>query len=286
MTVPTLLCFAEFLVRSFKAPKSVVNALASVKGFHLLQGFDTAAFDDTRVAHFRRSLPLTMRHELAPARALPLQLLNKLCIRAQGAGQAGLVFGTFLSVLFFSMARASSLLPSYSGRFDPTRLPTLDDVREEGDGCSLLLKWGKTAQDRTQQFRVPLLPVGGSPACPTTLLRGLRASLQDGGPDTPLFSFSDRVGKGRGGTRSLDLRLARAWLALFLELLGEPKHAYTLHSFRRGACTLGFLRGASVTDLQQLGGWRSQAVQLYFPAMEARGRAAALLSSTSHANTN
>ena len=197
--VSTLLCFAEFLVRSFRAPKSVINALASLKSFHLLQGFTTVAFNDTRVAHFRRALPLTMRHAPEPAWALLLALLNRLCQRAHNAGQAGLVVGTFLSVLLFSMARASSLLPSSAGRFDATLLPTLSDVREEGDGWLLLLKWGKTAQARAQQFWVPLLPVGGSPACPVTLLHNLRGSLRGRGCDAPLFFFFRERGTGQRG---------------------------------------------------------------------------------------
>ena len=49
--VGTLVCFGEFFTCSFRAPKSVTNALALVRAFHLLQGFSTAAFDDTRLAH-------------------------------------------------------------------------------------------------------------------------------------------------------------------------------------------------------------------------------------------
>ena len=45
----SLVLFGEFLLRSFRAPMSVTNALASIKGFHLDGGLTTAAFASRRL---------------------------------------------------------------------------------------------------------------------------------------------------------------------------------------------------------------------------------------------
>ena len=64
----------------------------------------------------------------------------------------------------------------------------------------------------------------------------------------------------------------------FAHLFGPSPACLHFHPLRRGACHLAFGQGASVTDIQALGGWRSQAVACYLPLDAARARAAASLS--------
>ena len=73
------------------------------------------------------------------------------------------------------------------------------------------------------------------------------------------------------------LKTAREWLSLGLLELGEQEHGYSFHSLRRGVCTRAFQRGADATDIKLLGGWRSEAVRLYIPDIDARARAASSL---------
>ena len=273
----TLLCFGEFLLRSYRAPGSVTNVLASVRGFHLLRGFSTLGCDDTRLALFKRALPLTVRHTPAPAPPVTLALLERLCEKASQCGKLGLVFATFLSVLFFSVARASSLLPGTGARLDETRCPTWGDVRAGGEGLLLQLKWGKNRQSLAEAFWVPLGALRGSRACPVSNLGRLRRLWGRGNNSLPLFAWPGAGGAKQGKPVLLTLRLARQWLKLFLGQLGQADEGFTLHSFRRGAATLAFSNGATLDDVRQLGGWKSDAVNCYVPALEARHRAAAHL---------
>ena len=71
-----------------------------------------------------------------------------------------------------------------------------------------------------------------------------------GGGSSPLF----RV----GGT-PLSTQVARRWLRVTLSALGLDPSAFTFHSFRRGACSAAFEKGAQLDDLKELGGWRSSA---------------------------
>ena len=44
-TSHVLLLFGEFLLRTYRAPKAVTNALSSVRGFHLLHSLTTEGCD-------------------------------------------------------------------------------------------------------------------------------------------------------------------------------------------------------------------------------------------------
>ena len=140
------------------------------------------------------------------------------------------------------------------------------------------MKWGKTAQSLTQAAWVPLVRLDSGEACPVRLLDRLLVALGSLPLSAPLFSFPPSSG-GRPASPqgSLNIPLAREWLALYLGFLGRAALASTLHSFRRGACTRAFRRGASLSDIKQLGGWSGESVQLYFSGLDARRRAAAFL---------
>ena len=274
--VATLLLFAEFLLRGFRAPKSVTNAVSSVKVFHLWHGFDVGAFHHHRWDQFKRALPLTVRHVPAPAPPLPFELLVTLCAQARDRGPQGLLFAALFSTLFFTMARVSSLLPPRVGVFDGSRYPTLADVRGGNDGLEFQLKWGKNFQNAADAFWVPLLPLRGSPACPVANLRRWLSLLGTLPANAPLFSLPPVAGS-TAFPAHLALPLAKDWLAALLKVACPTGQAYTFHSFRRGACTLAFRGGAELDDLRQLGGWRSDAVLCYRPAFDARRRAARVL---------
>ena len=267
--------FGEFLLRAYSAPKSVTNAFASIKGFHERHGFHAQAFAQPKFALYSRALPLTVRHVANPAPPLPPRLLESLCTLADTQGALGGLLAAFYSTLFYSMARASSLLPVALSVFDPSRLPTLADVQRDGTQLNLRLKWGKNFQVASEGFWVPLLPVAGSPACPVLRLSAILLANRGRPPTLPLFALPT---SGRGG--SLTVPLARTWLRKLLRALGQSSADWTLHSFRRGACTAAFEGGASLDDLRALGGWKSDAVRCYRPEQAARKRAATYLTNT------
>ena len=113
----SLVLFGEFLLRSFRAPKSVTNAISAVRAFHLDVGLDVGAFGDRQLFLFRRSLPLTSRH--VPTQAPPdaLSGVGATVHRGQGGGGRGVGFRnsavrglflhgtTFLSGAHFSLHR-------------------------------------------------------------------------------------------------------------------------------------------------------------------------------------
>ena len=272
-----LLRFAEFLLRSFNAHKSVTNALASVRTFHLQCGLDVEAFEHFSVNLWKRALPATVRHVPSPAPAMPTQLLDQVCGLASSLGETGVVFAALVSLAFASLARLSSLVAQGDGDYDKSRLPVLDDLVIEGSTAWLRLKWGKCQQDAGSGYWVPMVAVPSAKSCPLRNAEALQGVLGRASPSTPLFSFPLGSGGRRGRLRHFSMRLARDYLSALLVSLGRGEEHFTFHSLRRGACTQAFAEGAVVSELQKLGGWRSDAIGAYFPASQARLRAAQCL---------
>ena len=280
-TLNSLQAFAEFLLQSVQAPKSVFNALASIKHAHKDLLLPVEVFDDWQLQKWRRAVGITCRHVPNPAPALPFELLEQLCELAGRLGEAGEVLAALLSFLFATMARLSSLLAEDDGVYDVTRLPTFEDLRFWEGIWQLKIKWAKAHQEAADGFWVPLLALGDSPACPVKRGARLRALAAGQGCRQPLFQC---LGGGQGQDLSgkpLTKRVARAWLGVLLQRVGRDGEGFTYHSFRRGACSRAFEQGALEADIRQLGGWRSEAVRDYVPARLARRRAAASLTKLS-----
>ena len=260
--------------------KSVTNALSSVQRLHSDLGADTSAFHSPLLARWRRALPLTFGQATQAAPPLPLPLLERLCELARGMGPEGEIVAALLAVCFFTMARLSSLLGDSARRFDSDRLPTQGDLRSVEGGYLLNLKWSKTRQQLGGGEWLPLVARKHSAACPVGGLSRLRQLLHLLPASAPLFAQPPSATGQGGPVRHLTMSSARRWLHSLLWALGEGGKGYTFHSFRRGACTLAFARGCQLSDIKLLGGWRSDAVNLYYSGLDARSRVAGALAST------
>ena len=273
----TLLAFAEFLLLSFTAPKSVLNALGSVRHFHLDLQMPVDAFDNRSLVLWRRALPFTCRHITRPAPPLGRALLTQLCQLSLQLGDSGRVLAALMALLYASMARSSSLVAGTYRAYDSTRLPTLADIQTRAGVWHLRIKWAKNQQDADGGYWVPLIPIPSSHTCPVARWKDLRALSVGLTGTNPLF-WCPVQRQGRAATRRpLTMTVARAWLGVLLQRLGRHQEGFTFHSFRRGACSSAFEQGATQTDLRALGGWRSEAVNCYLPAGEQRRRAAEAL---------
>ena len=266
--------FAEFLARSFSAPKSISNAVASLKHLHSTLRLPVCQFDDYRLSLMFRALPLTLRHSPRPAPACTWEQLRRLLQVCNSMGAQGAILGALCLTGFFALTRLSSLVPP-NLPFDPSRYPTLADLKPAAGGFLLRVKFAKNAQRSGDWFAVPILPSTDPSCCPVRALRALKhLRPSPPAPDSPLFLWP----AGPGLWRPMTAPLARRWLSWALNRAHLEQAALTFHSFRRGGCTLAAERGASFRQLQALGNWRSDAVRGYFSPLPERFRAAAVIS--------
>ena len=272
---PNTLClFAEFLIRSYKSPTSVLNALSSVKFFHLLGHFDVTAFSNFRFLLTRRAIPRSFNFVQHPTSGLDLTQLKSLCNLARSLGVQGKVFATLCITLFFSMARLSSFLPSSLSVFDHTKIVTLGDISVTKFGFNLKLNWSKTDQNFGRGIIIPLLKARDPALCPVLALSDLINILPlNVKSSIPLFSWV--LGQD-GPLHSFTISMARLWLSRLCKLLKWNSHI-TFHDFRRGSCRLAYDKGADLYAIKALGNWKSDCIDIYLPSHSARLRAATKL---------
>ena len=283
-TERSLQAFGEFMLQSAQAPKSVLNALASLKHFQRDLRLAVQIFDSWAMQLWRRALLVTRRHVPKPVPGFPFELLEQVCQLCDGLGDEGVVMAALCAVLYTSMARLSSLVADNVGSYDTTRLPTYTDMKFSEGTWQLRSKWAKAHQQAPDGFWVPILPRGGSLACPVRCWLPMRARAGSAQGTRPLFCCPGPRGAGRYTDRPLTMSVARGWLQVVLHQLGRNSEGFSFHSFRRGACSRAFENGALEADIKQLGGWRSEAVRDYLPVRVARRRAASALAKPSFSN--
>ena len=200
-TVSSLLLFAEFLLRTYRAHRSVVNALSSLRTFHLVRGLPTDAFADYQLTLYKRALPLTVRHVPQGAAPLPFQLLEQLCSLAGAQGPAGVAFAALMAATFFSMARLSSLAPPTGGdHYDITRFPTWHDLTQAPNGVTLRIKWAKNRQEAGHSIAAPPATLGSFPCLPGAVVQSARSTARSSQPSGTTFRVPSYYGCLVGAT--------------------------------------------------------------------------------------
>ena len=276
----TLSLFAEFLLGCYQSPYSVLNALSSIKFFHLLKSFDVSGFGTFRFKLTRLAIPKSMKHVPQGACPLDKSTLKDICEVALAMGKQGLAFAALCMVAFFAMARLSSLVPMSRSSCDLDKILTLKDIEPSAKGYNVYIKWGKTQQNASAGISIPILRNEKDfSCCPVLILSKLILSLGNRSPRlTPLFAWNPNT-----ATNSISyftIPLARIWLNKILRFLKRDHLGITFHSLRRGSCQLAYKRGVQISDIKFMGNWKSDAISLYLPAEAARFRTAQSLSET------
>ena len=191
----TLSLFVEFLLRSYRAPKSVTNAVASVRYFHTSLGFSTAAFTNFHFKHTLRALPLSVRHTQHPAAPCTLRNLEQLCRTLAHLGLRGLVFRALCTLAFHTLLRLSSLVPDRPV-FDHSRFPMATDLLRVQEGFLLRVKFAKNAQASDKAFVVPVLRADTEILCPVYALEQLLARSPARTQHSPLFLWPSAASHG------------------------------------------------------------------------------------------
>ena len=276
----TLSLFTEFLTGTYSAPNSIFNALSSVRFYHNLLGFSTVGFEDFQFQLTKRALPRSVRFEPNPALPITVDILKGICEFADTQGVMGVAFKTLCVISFHTLARLSSLVPSSRSKLDCTRTVLIEDVLSTQNGFEIIIKWSKVQQFLSQKLTLPLVEGRRQDGtCPAVALSKLLVGLLPGAPvSTPLFAWRELI-KGVPKFGYFTIPLARLWLRRALSNVGLDDGKYTFHSFRRGGCQYGYLKGADVGDLKFLGGWNSDAIQSYLPVAQGMSRAANFLAS-------
>ena len=119
------------------------------------------------------------------------------------------------------------------------------------------LKWSKTNQLGDRQHYIPLLVMYQSALCPVRAFKNL-IRLVPGGPQDPLFCI-----KRDKKLLPMTYKTVQVRLKQLVGVTGRAPEAYSSHSLRRGGATFAAAAGVPRHCIQQVGDWKSDAVDQY-----------------------
>ena len=185
VTVVTLLAFMEFLVEQDFSVSNVVNYMAGIRSYFIINGLNTSPFRDQRLQLFQRSLKYTRKFQPKTTLIIDTDLL--LCILSVADTlQFPIIYQALYLLSFFSFLRLSNILPHTSKTFDPTRQLCRGDLIFSQDSIVIIIKWSKTIQNRRDTVTISVPSLGTSPLCPHQALKAMLHHVP-GSSNDPLF---------------------------------------------------------------------------------------------------
>ena len=167
----TICLFAQFLARSFKAPQSILNYVASVKLWHTLLDLDTSLFNSIEFKLPKKGLLRSVQHIIRQAAPMTPQILRRIRQKLKLHNPADATYWALFLIAFFTMAWKSNLVPDTAASFNPEKQLSRQKILV-GDGCLLVFwTWAKNIQNRDRAYKIPLLQIPGSPLCPVAAYR-------------------------------------------------------------------------------------------------------------------
>ena len=253
----TVSLFAQFLARSFKAPQSIMNYVASVKLWHTLLDFDISLFSSIEFKLTKRGLFRIMQHTVRQASPITPEILMSFRQKLNLSNPTDATFWALFLIAFFTMARKSNLVPDSVDKFDPEKQLSREKVLI-GNGCLLVVwTWAKNIQNRDRTHKVPIIHIPGSPLCPVEAYQNM-CQL------TPLDSRQAAFSLiSRRGPVPVTYNQYNAKLKELIQACGRDPDEYSTHSFRRGGATCAFHAKVPDSLIQLQGDWVSDAYKRY-----------------------
>ena len=253
-SLDTVMLFAQFLSRSFKAPQSIRNYLNGVKFVHVMFGYEYNFHQDTHFKLLFRGIQRNMNH--VPKRAAPISpdILQRISSVLDFGSDLDIVCWTAGLFLFFLMARAGNV---FQDSKDISIGLRRKDVLFSDQYLFVKFRRTKTIQLGKRRLIIPIFESRSS-ICPVsacyTMLQRIAGRLSD-----PFFSI-------RSDSTLVPLSKSR-FMAHFRGMMQRAEiadpHAYSCHSFRRGGDSWAFQTGLSGELIQIFGDWASDCYKLY-----------------------
>ena len=229
--------------------------MAALRALHIIHGLPTLPMKDERISLFLKSLKINkvFAHKITPVLATDLLLqIVKTC----EAFEHFIVYKALYVFTFISFLRMSNILPHSIKDYDYSRHIPRGNIILSQVGATIIIKWSKTIQNRTDIQTIAIPTLGSSPLCPIAAITELLHTYS-GSDNDPLFMIYNKQ-------RLIILTdsMARKHLKRISQTLQLNPHLI-FHSFRRAASTWAFQYGVHI---KAHGTWKSDAVWTYLKA--------------------
>ena len=160
---------------------------------------------------------------------------------------------------FFSFLGMFNILPHSSIAYDHTIHISRGDIIFSQTGATIIIKWLKTIQNRTDIRIIAIPALGKSLLCPIAAITELLHTYP-GSDNDPLFMIYNKQ-----RLVVLTDSMARKDLKNISQTLHLNPHL-TFHTFRKAASTWAFHHGVPLEHIKAHGTWKSDTVWTYLQA--------------------
>ena len=253
----TMCGYAQFLSRTLQ-PGSIGNYLSGVRTLHAFLGLRYEFSED-----FHLKMVIKGIHRMnpfVPRRATPItpKVLALWFQHMDHNNSLHVSVWSCCLLLFFTLSRLGSVLPSSDGCQDTKGFLTRDRVNFSSEGMVITFLRTKTIQFGRRRLHIPLLRLN-SLFCP---VRAYETCLSQMGPVysslNPAFIFHEN-GRSFWLTKRLFINTFRQIAHHF----AGADSRFTGHSFRRGGATWAFQCGVPGELIQIMGDWSSDSYKRY-----------------------
>lgn len=254
-TYQELTAYMEFSMMRAKSPRTMANKIAHIRVYMKDVGADLKPFFHPKVLSVLEGIKRDKTYIPRPKIPMPMTALRRV-VQALGNDKPGRLQAAIILVIYHAALRQSDLLPPAVSLFDYTYHLTRGDVRLLSDFGMLRLKGGKTLQHYDQTREVTIHAAPQEMYCPLVALKRVIQDTPTLSPRDPMFMFPD-------SRAPVPTTYMNGIWAKVLDKLNIQKAPFSLHSLRKAAATEASRAGCSDQDIQQFGGWTSDAYKAY-----------------------
>ena len=148
------------------------NNVAAIKSLSLVYGQDMSQCLDNRISLFVKSIK--NNSQLAPTvrSLIDVEVLGHI-LQAATKFPFPVVYLPLYLLFIFSFLRISNILHHTIASFDVSRQLARGDIIFGNDQATIIIKWSKTIQDRTNITTIHIPVLGNSPLCPVASLKSM-----------------------------------------------------------------------------------------------------------------
>lgn len=247
--------YIEFLVDSTPSPKTVQNHVSHLRTYLRKAQAATNEVDNHRVKWALIAISKDSSYIPRIKLAFPVHLLQRMIMLLPN-NHRGSVIKTAVLLMYYAALRQSEVMPYSSTSYDPRRHLSRRDVTIMGQSVQVRIKHAKNLQTVYQQKTVILHAAPDPGLCVVTAIRNHYASVPTNHPDEACIMFEHT-------RRPVPVEFVRRHWANHLTSQGINVAPLSLHSLRKAAATAAHNQGCADIDIQNYGGWRSDAYRAY-----------------------
>ena len=162
----------EYLHENQHSPSNIANYLAAIIANLILYCLPTVMFTDERIQLYIKSLKINRQLKPVQPTIITEDMLKEI-VQITSLLPHPEVFISLYTFSFFSFLRISNILPHSVATFDVSRHLCIGDVFFSEMGATVLIKWSKTLQDRTETRTIAIPALGPSVICLITAMKAM-----------------------------------------------------------------------------------------------------------------